>query len=142
MKKYFVFFILIIFFIGCDADPTSSGTDESELPVVIKNLAGKWNWIQSVDSTGQVVDEPTLNNTMSIEITQDYTFRQYRNDTLFFYDKFNLLKTALSNKTDTVTVLDWNTSKYFNFVIYSLKAKSLIIGITISNIKSKYSRIN
>jgi uncharacterized protein YcfL len=142
MKKYFVFFILIFFFISCDTNPTSSENDEPELSVVIENLVGRWNWTESIDSTGQVVDESTLNNTRTIEITQDRTFKQYRNDTLVFYDKFNLLKTTLPNKTDTVTVLDWNTSKYFNYVIYSLKSKYLIIGITISNIKSKYARIN
>ena len=142
MKGYFIILILMLFFISCDTNPTSSESDEPELPIIIENLVGRWNWTQSIDSSDQVIEESTIGNKISIEILQDYTFNQYRNDTLFFYDKFNLYKTILPNKTDTVSIIDWKTSKNFNYIIYSLKEKLLIIGSSISDVKSKYSRIN
>jgi hypothetical protein len=140
MKKYFYFSILIFFSISCNTNPTSSEADEPEISVVINNLSGSWNWIQSVDSTDQVVDEPTLNYGRSIVITQDYMFNEFLNDTLVFSDKFNLIKTVLPNTNDTLTVMDWRTSRRFNYIIFSLKPKNLIVGYSWSN-RSIYSRV-
>jgi hypothetical protein len=141
MKKYLYVVFLIFLLPDCNSELTSDFSDELEVPVVIENLIGKWNWIQSVDSTEQIVEEPTIINTMSILITQDYTFKQYNNDTLFFNDKFNLSKTVLPNTNDTLTFLDWRTSKRFNYIVFSLKSKTLIIGYSWGN-KSIYIRIN
>jgi hypothetical protein len=141
MKKYYFLTILIFLNISCDTTPTSIQKDESEIPVVIDNLTGTWNWIQSVDSTDQVVDAQTSNKTRSIIIAQDYTFEEYLNDTLNFKDKFNLLKTVLSNSIETLSFMDWRTSKRFNYAIYSLKPKILIIGYS-WGYKQKYSRVN
>lgn len=142
MKKYLYLIILMVLIICCDTTPTSSESDEPEIPVKIENLIGTWNWTQSVDSTGKVVSVPTLNNTRSIIITQDFTFKEFLNDTIFFSDKFNLYMTVLPNTTDTLTIIDWRTSRRLNYIIFSLQSKTLIVGRSLGKSKDKYSRIN
>lgn len=141
MKTNILFVILLSLVISCDTTPTSNETNNLEVPVLIKNLTGTWNWINSIDSTDQIVDESTPNNTREIIITEDYTFREFRNDTLIFDDNFNLEKTTFQNENDTLTYLDWSSSRRFNFVVYSLKSKNLTIGYSFGN-KYLYSRVN
>lgn len=141
MRTNAFFVILLVLNISCDTTPTSNEINNIEVPVVIKNLTGTWNWVQTVDSTDQVVDETTLNNFREIIITQDYTFREFLNDTLIFDDKFKLVKTTFQNENDTLTYLDWSSSKRFNIVVYSLKSKNLKMGYSFGN-KYLYSRVN
>ncbi len=142
MKKYWYLTFLMVLIIGCDTILTSSKSDEQEVPVKIENLTGTWNWTQFVDSLGQVLSEQTLNSTRSIIITHDFTFKEFHNDTVFFSDKFNLYKSVLPNTTDTLTFFDWRTSKRFNYIIFSLKTNTLILGSYFGQYQDKYSRIN
>ena len=141
MKIFSLISIMLVCVVSCDINPASSQTYEPEVPVIIENLAGTWDWIRSVDSIGQVVEESSLYNTQII-ITQDFSFKQYLNGTLFLNDCFNLYKTVIQNTIDTVSVLDWKTSKYFNYIVYSLKSNTLIIGRSVSNVKNIYTRKN
>lgn len=143
MKKNFYATILIVLFIGCNKNPTSSSANEPAIPVTVENLSDQWRWIQSVDSLNQIVDRPTTNNTRAILITQDSTIKEYRNDTLIFSDKFRLGKTMTAYSSDSLSFIDFATSKRFNYIIFSLTAKTLVIGIGLSNsYKDMYSRIN
>lgn len=139
MKKYLYVVFLIVLIQSCDSNPTSN--QSSEVPVVIENLVGTWNWVQSMDSTDHVVDQPTSYITRSLLITQDYTFKEFRNDTLIFNDTFQLLKTLLPNATDSLSYMDWDSSRYFNYIVYSLTSKTLIIGYS-WNYKKVFLRIN
>ena len=141
MKKYFYLVILIFLFFRCNTNPTSSLSDDHVIPVRIENLTGTWNWTQSLDSTDQVVDRATSDITRSVMITQDYTFKEFRDDTLIFNDTFRLLKTVLPNATDSLCYMDWDHSKYFNYIVYSLKSKTLVIGYS-WGYKKEFSRNN
>lgn len=142
MKNYFFLTTLIVLIISCDTVPTSSQPDDPEAPVKIANLTGAWNWVETTDTTGQVVSESTIDDTRSIVITQDFTFTEYHNDTKHFSDKFNLYKAVVPNTTDTLMLIDWRSSRRFNLFIYSLKSNSLVIIHLPYRYKSKYSRIN
>ena len=139
MKKYLYVVFLIILFQRCNLNPSSP--DESEVPVVIENLTGQWYWTQSVDSTNQVADKATSDFFRSIKISQDYTFEEFHNDTLVFDDSFRLLKTILPNAADSLSYMDWDNSKYFNYVVYSLTSKRLVIGYS-WDYKKIFSRMN
>jgi len=143
MKKYFYTFILIVIvlFQRCNSNPTSTLADEPEIPVIMENLTGRWNWTQSVDSTDQVVDGPTSNLARAVIITQDRTFKEFRNDTLIFSDTFNLFKALTPFATDSLSIIDWDNAKYFNYIVFSLTSKTLVIG-HFGNYKSVFFRIN
>ena len=139
MKKYFYVVILIVLSQGCDSNPTSSPTDEPEIPVTMENLTGTWNWIQSIDSTNQLIDQPSSGNTRSLIITQERTFKEYRNDTLIFSDTFSLFKALTPYATDSLSIIDWDHAKYFNYIVFSLTSKNLVIG-RFGNYKSVFTR--
>ncbi len=140
MKKYLYVVFLIVLFLSCNSNPTSP--DESEVPVVIENLTGQWNWTQSVDSTNQIVDEPTSDVSRSMIITQDYTCKELLNDTVILDDTFRLQKYVLTKETDSLSYMDWEHSKYFNYVIFSLTPKRLVVGCYTWGHKKIFSRIN
>ena len=140
MKNLFYSIIFVGYFFGCSSNPTSSLT---ESPVTIGNLTGQWNWIQSVDSTNHVVEESTASNTRSITITLDSTIKEYRNDTLIFIDKFRLIKTMTTFSSDSISVIDFVTSRRFNYLIFSLTSEALIIGYGLpGSFINQYSKIN
>lgn len=143
MKKNFLPTILLALLIACNTDPTSSVENESAIPVTVENLTGQWRWTQSADSLNRIVDGPTASNTRTISITQDCTINEYRNDTLIFNDKFSLGKGMTGYSPDSLSFIDFATSRRFNYLIFSLTSKTLVIGIGLSNkYKDTYSRIN
>jgi hypothetical protein len=144
MKKKFYVIILITLFLGCNENPISNPKDESEIPVTIENLTGQWSWIKSVDSLNQVVDSPTINYSRAVSITQDYIFREYRNDTLFDNYNFCLKKTMTNYSPDSLCYMDrLDNSRWFNYVVFSLSSKSLVIGYSLPGSNKKvFSRTN
>ena len=140
MKNLFYVSIFVGYFFGCSSDPTSS---LPESPVTIGNLTGQWNWVQSVDGTNHVVEKPTSSNTRAITIALDSTIKEYRNDTLIFIDKFRLIKAMTNFSSDSLSVIDFATSKRFNYLIFSLTSETLIIGYGLQDsFKDQYSKIN
>ena len=144
MRKKFYALILIVLFFGCNENPTSNPTEESEIPVTIENLTGQWGWIKSVDSLNQVTDNPTTTYTRAVSIAQDYIFREYRNDTLFDNYNFCLKKTMTNYSPDSLYYIDrLDNSKWFNYVVFSLTSKTLVISYSLSgNSKIVFSRTN
>jgi hypothetical protein len=125
-------------FFGCNENPISDPMNESEIPVTIENLTGQWRWIKSVDSLNQVVDNPTTTYTRAVSITQDYIFREYRNDTLFDNYNFCLKKTMTNYSPDSLYYIDrLDNSKWFNYVVFSLSSNTLVIGYSLPGSSKK-----
>lgn len=144
-KNMRIFLVLLLaLLIRCNENPVSNSTDESQIPVTIQNLSGQWEWIKSVDSLNQIVDNPNNSYKRTISITQDYYFSEYRNDTLISKYSFCIKKAMTTNSTDSLCYLDrLDNSKYFNCVIFSLTSKALVIGYALpGSSKRVFSRSN
>jgi hypothetical protein len=89
------------------------------------------------------VIKPSANNTWMLDITRDSIFKEYRNDTLTFSDTFKILRSKTIYSPDTLDVIDFQTSKRFNFTVIRLTLDTLLLGDNfIDGYSHNFSKIN
>lgn len=93
----------------------------------IKNMYGKWNWVQSSGGiAGATLTPKSEGYTGTLEITSDNTMSTYHNSTLLFHDSFTLTKDTNKN-TNYAGVLTFKTNGTISYIMRATR-DTLIMG--------------
>jgi hypothetical protein len=109
---------------ACKSSPTNENASTTNNTSIFNN------WLLRQTSggiTGTTISIPE-GTKMVLSVGMDSIYREYRNDTLVFQDGFTIRPAVSIFSADSLPVIDFNTSKRFNFVVLHLMNDTLVLA--------------
>jgi len=122
--KLSIVILLALLLSACKSSPTN----ETNFTTNNTSIFNDWLLRQTSGGIGGATMTIPEGTKLVLSMSVDSIYREYRNDTLVFQDGFTIRPAISIYSADSLSVIDFKTSKRFNFVVLHLMNDTLILA--------------